>query len=148
MQSDECEPHTDACQRVAALRKAGVEPSLIAAVLGHADARMVERVYGRIEGAELGAAIEARTVSNLYRAPSVSAHPMHSSRMRRPGKQAPPARVELATNALGKRAPKADSAEVFTTEVEATVLNLYRHFALAKCQWEAWDAWAYEVGEA
>ncbi len=47
--------------------------------------------------------------------------------------------------ATGKRAPKADSAEVFTTEVESTVLNLYRHFALAKCQWEALDRWAYEA---
>lgn len=30
------------------LRQAGVEPHLIAAVLGHADSRMVERVYGRL----------------------------------------------------------------------------------------------------
>lgn len=127
------------------LRRSGVEPSLIAAVLGHVDARMVERVYGRLEGAELGAAVEARTVSNLYRAPTISEHPMHSSRLRRPGKTAPPARVELATNALGKRAPKADSAEAFAAEVHGTVLNLYRHFALAKCQWDQFDRWAYEV---
>ncbi len=40
------------------LRAAGVEPSLIAVVLGHADGRMVERVYGRIVGDALRAALE------------------------------------------------------------------------------------------
>jgi integrase len=42
------------------LRSAGVEPHLIAAVLGHADGRMVERVYGRITPEALGEALRAR----------------------------------------------------------------------------------------
>lgn len=42
------------------LRLAGVEPHLIAAVLGHADSRMVERVYGRITPEALGEALAAR----------------------------------------------------------------------------------------
>lgn len=36
------------------LRALGVEPHLIAGMLGHADSRMVERVYGRLAPAELG----------------------------------------------------------------------------------------------
>lgn len=43
------------------LRAMGVEPSLIGAMLGHRDGRMVERVYGRIEPAELGAVISKAT---------------------------------------------------------------------------------------
>lgn len=39
------------------LRSAGVEPHLIAGVLGHRDGRMVERVYGQLETAELGTLI-------------------------------------------------------------------------------------------
>jgi len=39
------------------LRQAGVEPHLIAAVLGHADSRMVERVYGRMPVDKLGEAL-------------------------------------------------------------------------------------------
>ena len=39
------------------LRALGVEPHLIAGMLGHADSRMVERVYGRLAPAELGALV-------------------------------------------------------------------------------------------
>lgn len=46
---------------------------------------------------------------------------------------------------LGKPGSESDSAEVFASEVESTVSNLYRHFALAKCQWDQLDRWAYEV---
>lgn len=42
------------------LRHAGVEPHLIAAVLGHRDSRMVERVYGRISSEALGEQLRAR----------------------------------------------------------------------------------------
>lgn len=42
------------------LRAAGVEPSLIGAMLGHRDGRMVERVYGRIQPTELAAVIGER----------------------------------------------------------------------------------------
>lgn len=39
------------------LRAMGVEPHLIGPMLGHADSRMVEKVYGRLEPKELGALI-------------------------------------------------------------------------------------------
>jgi integrase len=42
------------------LRQLGVEPSLIGAMLGHSDSRMVERVYGRMPVESLGAAVRAR----------------------------------------------------------------------------------------
>jgi integrase len=42
------------------LRAAGVEPALIARMLRHTDARMVERVYGRMPADAAGAALAAR----------------------------------------------------------------------------------------
>lgn len=42
------------------LRAAGVEPSLVALMLGHADSRMVERVYGRLTPAELARLVTAQ----------------------------------------------------------------------------------------
>jgi integrase len=44
-----------------ALRALGVEPQLIAPMLGHVDSRMVERVYGRITPEALGSLMRART---------------------------------------------------------------------------------------
>lgn len=41
------------------LRRAGVEPHLIAGVLGHTTSAMVERVYGRLDAAGLGERIAA-----------------------------------------------------------------------------------------
>lgn len=42
------------------LRLRGIEPQLIAPMLGHADARMVERVYGKLDPKELGTLIGQR----------------------------------------------------------------------------------------
>lgn len=42
------------------LRQRGISPHLIAKVLGHADSRMVERVYGQLPADELGALIHER----------------------------------------------------------------------------------------
>ena len=42
------------------LRSHGVEPQLIGAMLGHADGRMSERVYGRMPVTSLGPVIESR----------------------------------------------------------------------------------------
>jgi len=42
------------------LRQGGVEPHLIAAMLGHTDSRMVERVYGRLPVESLGRALRER----------------------------------------------------------------------------------------
>ena len=41
------------------LRKQGVDPSLIAPAMGHADSRMVERVYGRLPAEDLRSQIAA-----------------------------------------------------------------------------------------
>lgn len=43
------------------LRQRGAGADLVAPVLGHADARMVQRVYGKLEGTELAAALSAAT---------------------------------------------------------------------------------------
>jgi integrase len=51
------------------LRCAGVEPHLIAKMLGHADARMVERIYGQIPAAALGGLIRERLRQNVAVAP-------------------------------------------------------------------------------
>jgi integrase len=45
------------------LRRAGVEPHLIAAVLGHTTSTMVEKVYGRIDADALGQQITSKTGS-------------------------------------------------------------------------------------
>jgi integrase len=42
------------------LRLGGVEPSLIGAAMGHADSRMVERVYGRMPAESLQSALRKR----------------------------------------------------------------------------------------
>ena len=49
------------------LRVAGVAPSAIAGMMGHADSRMVERVYGRIKPDELGAQINRATRTRTVR---------------------------------------------------------------------------------
>lgn len=46
------------------LRALGVEPHLIANMLGHRDGRMVERVYGRLEPRELGALVLGQAKRN------------------------------------------------------------------------------------
>ena len=40
------------------LRQAGVDPSLIGPAMGHTDARMVERVYGRVPADKLRGLID------------------------------------------------------------------------------------------
>lgn len=55
------------------LRALGVEPSAIGAMLGHRDGRMVERVYGKIEPAELGAIIGAQTGTKSVQKPGSKA---------------------------------------------------------------------------
>jgi integrase len=63
------------------LRAAGVEPSLVAAVLRHADSRMVERVYGRIRGETVGALIRDRLgIPCPAGAPDVTENGGHSGR--------------------------------------------------------------------
>jgi integrase len=50
------------------LRLAGVEPSLLAVMLGHRDTRMVERVYGRVAAEDLGRLIAQRTGTKTVQA--------------------------------------------------------------------------------
>jgi integrase len=61
------------------LRLAGVEPANIAPIMGHADSRMVERVYGRVKPVDLAPMVLATFTSaggelNLYGAGGVSGH--------------------------------------------------------------------------
>lgn len=94
------------------LRNYGVEPHLIAPMLGHTDTKMVERVYGRIDPGPLGKAITAQlgTVTDLYlpagteRTKHQLAHSDHLQKPRnKQEKWAPPAEVESATNGLGNQ---------------------------------------------
>ena len=59
------------------LRADGVPPDLIAPVMGHADTRMVERVYGRLPvqvlASRIAAAIGVENCSTLVAAPVDSA---------------------------------------------------------------------------
>lgn len=55
------------------LRARGIEPSLIGAMLGHADSRMVERVYGRLPADALGRLIGANVGRGAISVPSAKA---------------------------------------------------------------------------
>lgn len=58
------------------MRASGAPLELIAPAMGHADTRMVERVYGRLDVSQLGALLEAsRAVPHLYVDPSKNADP-------------------------------------------------------------------------
>jgi integrase len=46
------------------LRRAGVRPADIAPVLGHADSRMAERIYGKVKSAELGPILSAQIAAH------------------------------------------------------------------------------------
>ncbi len=65
------------------LRQRGVEASLVAAWLGHADTRMVERVYGRMKGRELSDAIgnrlDAHAVRPVYAKPTETGHEVQAT---------------------------------------------------------------------
>ncbi len=62
------------------LREAGVEPTLIGAAMGHADSRMVERVYGRLTPDALAKLVEERVGSvHLVCAPSVDSPQLAAS---------------------------------------------------------------------
>lgn len=56
------------------LRAVGLAPALVAPAMGHVDSRMVERVYGRLEGAELGAAMRRAAVAHLQQPPRSRRH--------------------------------------------------------------------------
>lgn len=57
---DPCSPNDLRRTTATWLRNAGVEPHLIALVLGHRDGRMVERVYGKMSPEALADALRAR----------------------------------------------------------------------------------------
>lgn len=59
------------------LRNAGVPTDAIGGMLGHADSRMVERVYGRLDTADLGRLIErSASVPILYQTQWMQTHPV------------------------------------------------------------------------
>jgi integrase len=55
-----CSPNDLRRSLATLLRARGVEPQLIAPILGHADSRMVERVYGRVPPEQLAHLLEQR----------------------------------------------------------------------------------------
>ena len=54
------------------LRLAGVEPANIAPIMGHADSRMVERVYGKVTPMDLASKLSARLNGAALIAPDPS----------------------------------------------------------------------------
>ena len=92
------------------LRDEGVEPHLIARVLGHVDSTMVERVYGRGTSDALASQIRRKTdVGCLSNTHQTRRNQVDQPEHETPVFSAPPARVERATNALGKRCSCSDS---------------------------------------
>ncbi len=63
-----CSPNDLRRTTATLLRAHGVEPSLIAAVLGHVDSRMVERVYGRLTPDQLAPLLDGRIREHRSRA--------------------------------------------------------------------------------
>lgn len=57
------------------LRASGIDPRLIAPVMGHVDSRMVEKVYGRLEPAELRDELAKRLVQNQSNAVALAKKP-------------------------------------------------------------------------
>lgn len=84
-------------------RQRGVSAEDVSMLLGHATDTLAQTTYGRITGSDLGERLRA-SVPDLY-ADTAAAGPSGPTEATRTTRiAAPPARVELATNALGKRA--------------------------------------------
>lgn len=94
------------------LRNAGVEPHLIAPVLGHTSTKMVEQVYGRIDPTELGARIAER-VSSVYRAPGGACAPGDPGEAQTPGEVERP--VGLGPTTCGLEGRVTTRAETLKT---------------------------------
>jgi integrase len=52
------------------LRRGGVQPADLAPVMGHADSRMVERVYGKVTAVDLAPRLSASLAGGLPALPS------------------------------------------------------------------------------
>lgn len=91
------------------LRNAGVEPQLLGPILGHVTSEMAERVYARLGDDALRDLLDSRTagaVSFLYRRGAQNGPngvQLDDLTSENTGKSVPPAGVEPAANALGKR---------------------------------------------
>jgi len=89
-------------------RQAGLSPADIAPLLRHATDKLAQTTYARPRGEELARIVEGKLlpigiVPDLYR-PGVSTESNRTTdNDETSGIHAPPARVELATNALGRR---------------------------------------------
>lgn len=134
------------------LRHAGVEPHLIAAVLGHTTSAMVERVYGRVDPAELGRLIALRVVSLPYRAPGARGPSGREGRMQNTEKSVVVEVSEESQDALGKRcsnplsygdrAPSVppDVPEVYR-QIRASIIGeLAAGLALQRATWDDLEA--------
>ena len=86
-------------------RLAGIEPSAIAVLLRHTTDKLAQTTYARIGGADLGAVIDAQLqgVPELCLTTGTNQENGEGSDDESSEESAPPARIELAANGLGKR---------------------------------------------
>jgi hypothetical protein len=98
------------------LRAAGVSPELIAPVMGHADTRMVERVYGRLPVEDLprrlAEAMGETTAAPVQQHPRNGPHPAHSADRTDSAAPTPPtAENQKARQTLRSGGPRCSSLE-------------------------------------
>lgn len=138
-------------------RVEGVPTSLIAPMLGHATDKLVQTTYAKLEGAELGKAIE-NVVPDLYRDNADSLEELRQlrtkKRMNEAGNCVPPAEFESATFALGKSEANHEERNK-NNDVESAYSRHVRDLNRVRATWLIADAmlwasydalWADELG--
>lgn len=98
------------------LRQAGAPSDLVAPVLGHADTRMVQRVYGRLVGVELADAL-ARSVgaAHVQQLPRTETHPADSpdtGACKIPGDLVPRVGIEPTTRGFSGRSQRSAKVRI------------------------------------
>ena len=111
------------------MRQRGISPDLVGSAMGHADDRMVQRVYAPMQGEELLAAMR-RAVAHLSQTPrtgALSSHPPHSETPTKQGVSVPRDGIEPPTRGFSSAVqrlilPRKDA--VSTAERRARVAHL------------------------
>lgn len=92
------------------LGDAGATPTHVAGMLRHSTDKLAQTTYNKTKGERLATAMRAG-VPEMYRDRSSEPHVLDQLEFISPRKVVPSARVELATNALGKRSASIEKAK-------------------------------------